>query len=49
MRARADWSRLLVVSHWGFIMALTGQSVQNGQWLRFDPTAPPPDEISWRV
>jgi broad specificity phosphatase PhoE len=49
MTARPDWSRLLVVSHWGFIMALTGQSVQNGQWLRFDPTVPPPAEISWRV
>jgi broad specificity phosphatase PhoE len=49
MIARPDWPHTLVVSHWGFIMALTGQSVQNGQWLRFDPTAPPPDEISWRV
>ncbi len=49
MRASADWSRTVVVSHWGFIMSLTGVSVQNGQWLRFDPTLPPPDEISWRV
>jgi broad specificity phosphatase PhoE len=49
MAALPDWSRTLVVSHWGFIMSLTGQSVQNGQWLRFDPTAPPPPEISWRV
>lgn len=49
MTALPDWSRTLVVSHWGFIMALTGLSVQNGQWLRFDPTTPPPAEISWRV
>jgi hypothetical protein len=30
-------------------MALTGQSVPNGAWMRFDPTAPAPAEISWRV
>jgi broad specificity phosphatase PhoE len=49
MAALPNWSRTLVVSHWGFIMSLTGLSVQNGQRLRFDPTAPPPDEISWRI
>jgi broad specificity phosphatase PhoE len=49
MAALPDWSNTLVVSHWGFIMSLTGLSVQNGQWLRFDPTAPPPAEISWKV
>jgi broad specificity phosphatase PhoE len=43
------WQRTVVVSHWGFIMALTGLSVQNGQWLRVDPTAPGPAEIVWRV
>jgi hypothetical protein len=30
-------------------MALTGISVQNGQWVRVDPTAPAPAEIVWRV
>src|ERR1700735_3089509 len=30
---RHDWSCTLVVSHWGFILSLTGQSVANGQWL----------------
>jgi glucosyl-3-phosphoglycerate phosphatase len=49
MAALPDWSDTLVVSHWGFIMALTGQSVQNGTWMRFDPTAPAPAEIPWRV
>ena len=49
MAALSDWSRTLVVSHWGFIMALTGLSVQNGQWLRFDPNAAPPGEIAWRA
>jgi broad specificity phosphatase PhoE len=47
MAAMPDWRDTVVVCHWGFIMSLTGLSVQNGQWLRFDPTAPAPDEISW--
>jgi hypothetical protein len=37
-----------VVSHWGFIMALTGRSVANGESLEMDPTAPAPAAISWR-
>ncbi len=49
MSALPDWSDTLVVCHWGFIMSLTGLSVQNGQWLRFDPTQPAPDSISWKV
>ncbi len=47
MAALPDWSETLVVSHWGFILALTGRSVMNGQWLRADPTAVPPAEIVW--
>jgi broad specificity phosphatase PhoE len=37
MRASAAWASTLVVSHWGFILALTGQSLENGEWIRFDP------------
>lgn len=48
MSSRPDWSRTLVVSHWGFILSLTGRSVANGEWLRFDPTGEPPAEIVWR-
>jgi glucosyl-3-phosphoglycerate phosphatase len=48
MAALPDWRDTLVVCHWGFIMSLTGLSVANGQWLRFDPTEPPPAEIPWR-
>ena len=48
MCALPDWSNTVVVCHWGFIMSLTGLSVANGQWIRFDPTAPAPDEIPWR-
>jgi broad specificity phosphatase PhoE len=40
MAALPDWAHTLVVSHWGFILAMTGQSVVNGQWLRCDPTGP---------
>lgn len=47
LAARADWAETLVVSHWGFIMAMTGRSVANAQWLRCDPTAPAPAEIAW--
>jgi len=43
-----DWRDTLVISHWGFILALTGRSVTNGEWMRFDPTDPPPAEIVWR-
>jgi broad specificity phosphatase PhoE len=49
MAALPDWADTLVVSHWGFILSMTGVSVTNGSWLRVDPTAPPPAEIVWRV
>jgi broad specificity phosphatase PhoE len=46
---RHDWEKTLVVSHWGFILSMTGQSVANGQWLRCDPAAPAPDRLVWRA
>lgn len=48
MAALPDWSDTLVVSHWGFLLALTGTSVANGQWLHCDPRAEPPADIVWR-
>jgi broad specificity phosphatase PhoE len=33
-----DWRRVAVVSHWGFLRALTGRQAQNGEILFFDPT-----------
>jgi broad specificity phosphatase PhoE len=48
MAALPGWEDVLVVSHWGFILAMTGERVMNGDWLRCDPTAPPPGEIPWR-
>jgi glucosyl-3-phosphoglycerate phosphatase len=47
--ARPDWSDTVVVTHWGFILSLTGQSVENGRWLRCDPAAPPPAKLLWRA
>jgi len=34
------WQHTLVVSHWAFILALTGQSLDNGAWIHLDPHAP---------
>lgn len=48
MAARPDWSDTLVVSHWGFILCMTGRNAMNGQWLRCDPRETPPAEIIWR-
>ncbi|WP_270935203.1 histidine phosphatase family protein [Falsiroseomonas oryzae] len=47
MAALQDWSHTVVVSHWGFILSMTGQSVANGQWLDCDPTQPALEEVSW--
>ncbi len=48
MAALTDWENTLVVSHWGFILSMTGLRVQNGEWLRCDPRAPAPAEVVWR-
>ena len=42
MAMLTDWSETLVISHWGFILALTGERLMNGEWRHFDPTAPAP-------
>lgn len=34
------WSGIAVVTHWGFIRAVTGHKVPNGAALRIDPTRP---------
>ena len=49
MAALPDWADTLVVSHWGFILSLTGRSIANGQWLRCDPNDAPPEQIVWRA
>ncbi len=36
MASDEAWRSTLVVSHWAFILTLTGESLDNGQWLRVD-------------
>ncbi|WP_203070981.1 histidine phosphatase family protein [Falsiroseomonas ponticola] len=48
MASLPDWRTTVVVAHWGFILAMTGQSVANGTWLRVDPTEPALTEVSWK-
>jgi broad specificity phosphatase PhoE len=48
VRLRSDWRTTVVVSHWGFILCLTGQSIVNGETIVCDPTAPIPDQTVWR-
>ncbi|MFC3125323.1 histidine phosphatase family protein [Pseudoroseomonas globiformis] len=48
MAVLEDWNSTVVVSHWGFILSMTGESVANGQWLRCDPTGLAPDSVDWR-
>jgi len=38
----------VLVSHWGFILALTGVSVTNGEVLEYDPATGAPEQIIWR-
>ena len=48
MATTADWRGALVVSHWGFLLALSGRSIENGRWLRLDPTSPLREPIVWK-
>ncbi len=48
MAALPDWRHTVVVSHWGFILAMTGERVMNGDWLSCDPNGPVPEQIVWR-
>lgn len=34
----ADWPHVIVASHWGFILQLTGRSAQNAELVPYDPT-----------
>ena len=47
MRADQAAAHTLLVSHWGFLLALTGRSIDNGQWISWEPASPPPREIVW--
>jgi len=39
IRVAPDWGEVAVISHWGFIRGLTGETVTNCQTVVFDPTA----------
>ena len=47
MAARDDSATTLLVSHWAFILALTGRALQNGELVQYDPTVGAPPEIDW--
>ena len=48
MRQRTDEHTTLLVSHWGFILALTGISVGNGEWVEFHPAGARPGRMNWQ-
>jgi len=48
MAEREDAGTTLLVSHWAFILALTGVSVANGDMLDYDPRMATPERIVWR-
>ena len=43
-----DWNTTLVVSHWGFLLALSGDSLENGSFRHVDPNERPPLPVIWR-
>jgi broad specificity phosphatase PhoE len=47
MAARADHATTLLVSHWGFILALTGVSLMNGEMIAYDPRVEAPGALTW--
>jgi broad specificity phosphatase PhoE len=47
MAARADSATTLLVSHWAFILALTGTSITNGELLQYDPKSAAPENIEF--
>jgi broad specificity phosphatase PhoE len=48
MAERDDHETTLLVSHWAFILSLTGVSLDNGELMQFDPAEQPPETITWR-
>jgi len=45
MAARDDGATTLLVSHWAFILALTGVALANGEWLEYDPGSQAPGQV----
>jgi glucosyl-3-phosphoglycerate phosphatase len=49
MAAREDSATTLLVSHWAFILALTGRSLGNGEVVQYDPRDGAPRIIDWSL
>jgi glucosyl-3-phosphoglycerate phosphatase len=47
MAARRDRATTLLISHWAFILALSGRSACNGEFFEYDPTQGVPESIVW--
>jgi glucosyl-3-phosphoglycerate phosphatase len=43
--AREDNATTLLISHWAFILALSGRSAANGEVLEYDPAQSPPEGV----
>jgi broad specificity phosphatase PhoE len=48
MAALPDGHTTLVVSHWGFLLALSGKSLENGTFRHVDPHTRPAEPVIWR-
>ncbi len=48
MAALPDWRTTLVISHWGFLLALSGSSLENGTFRQIDPNVLPAGPVVWR-
>jgi broad specificity phosphatase PhoE len=46
--ARGDGATTLLISHWAFILALSGRSTENGEIVEYDPAQAPPAGIELR-
>lgn len=49
MATTPEWETTAVISHWGFILCMTGENVPNGAIIRCDPTGPLPEQTVWRA
>jgi len=49
MAHEPNWRETLVVSHWGFILCMTGQNINNGDTIVCDPRGPAPEQLIWRA
>jgi broad specificity phosphatase PhoE len=47
MAGRGDSATTLLVSHWAFILALTGVSLNNGEILEYEPNSRPASRVGW--